>query len=437
MKRILLIAGLVVAPGALAAPQVTAGGEGQAAAGLESLLTLKASELPSADDLAVALLDAGPERAGAFMGAFEARAMAIGAKDPALPDLAALSRRIKAVPAVIERALGHSGIPGAMRNDGVAVALEVARRDPRPASVDLVVRVLGRADGAAASGPAVVASRLTPFVTRSMEAGSLGRVQAAALLRAAPGVLTPSIVDGIARGRGTARAAGLLVELMSEFDGDLDPILLNRVESIARRGTVRLDETLCAVVRRRLDSEVAFIRQEAALAAGAIGDQRAVARLIELLEDETSSVRDVSHSSLRSLTSMTISADPFRWREWHARQTHWWDERGRLLLTRLPEAPLGELIDLVAEISTKRLFRDEVAAALVPLLRHTDARYVEVVLAALVNLRAPAAIPEISRLRVGGDRRLQRLATDALRALKAAGVEVDIVLDSPARPPAR
>lgn len=389
---------------------------------LQVLLTTPGALLPTAVELTVLLLEAGPERTATFLRQLEARAVQAHQTSDDTNDLAALGGRLRTVPALIDRTLRGAEVPGPMKNVGISVALEILRRDPQPAALSLTSRLVPMADATDAAGLTSIAGRLRECA-RAFASARVGTASATAdFMRSVAPPLALSFVDGIAGAESAPYAALHLIRLLDKVEG-FEGSLLNRIEGLARRRAVRLTADQCGAVRDRLRSGNAFVRREAAFAAGSLGDHRAINTLISLLNDPVKNVRNAAHDSLCRLTSMTISADPFRWRLWYERQEQWWQERGHEALASIPGAQLGELVDLISEASTKRLYRDEVATALMTLLDHQDDRYVELGLSGLGTIRAPMSVNLIRTFTASTNPRLAARASDALRALKGAGID--------------
>ncbi len=397
---------------------------------LQGLLDAPRGSLPSSEALTVQLLDAGPDRVATFLRLLESRANAVAKNGDDTSDLAALGSRLRKVPALIGRTLDASEIPGPMRNVAISVALEILRRDPRNESVALTTRLVPKSYPGDAAGMTGIAGRLR-LCGRAYASARVGTVaDTARFIESVPPSLALSFIDGITGAKSAPYSARRLVALLDKTEG-YEGALLNRIEGVARRRTVRLTVDQCSPVRARLRSGNAFVRREAAFAAGSLGDHQAIHTLIELLEDPERNVRNAAHDSLCRLTSMTISADPFRWRLWFDRQEKWWQERGQNTVAAIPSAGLGDLVDLISEASTKRLYRDQVAMALLELLEHRDERYIELGLSGLGTIRAPLSVEKIRAFTASNNPRLATRASDALRALKSAGIDTAAGLRAP------
>lgn len=400
---------------------------------LQALLSAPGASLPTAEELAVLLLDAGPGRVETFLRLLEQRAAEPRRTTAETNNLAALGVRLQRVPSLIEKTLRSAEVPGPMKNVAISVALEILRRDPGNGAMGLTSRLVPMADLTDDAGLKDVAGRLRECA-RSLASARVGTADGTAdFMRSVAPSLALSFVDGIAGSESAPYAAIHLIKLLDKVEG-FEGALLNRIEGIARRRAVQLTAAQCRAVRQRLGSGSSFARREAAFAAGSLGDHKAINVLISLLDDPVQNVRSAAHDSLCRLTSMTISADPFRWRLWYDRQEKWWHERGQHALASIQGAQLGELVDLISETSTKRLYRDEVASALMELLDHRDDRYVELGLSGLGTIRAPMSVDLIRSFTASTNPRLAARASDALRSLKGAGIDTTTGLHAPLSP---
>ena len=420
--------GLALALGTvLSVPGMSASGDGPPAddglAPLVALLDASVHELPTARDLGVMCLVAGADGTGSFLREFELRAIAAREGGAPLEALAALSRRVRQVPAIVRETLSRGEVPGPMRNEATGVALEILVRDVSVETLELGIEISASVDPGATESIRGLGERYENWARAIADANIATPRKLGRLVDAVATDLRVAIIDGIATSRDHRLATRQLLGLLDHTD-DLDGALLNRLLRVARGKRRAIPASLAQPVRARLSAADPFIRREAAFAAGAIGDTSSIRELIALLGDDKSSVREAAHDSLCRLTSLKISGDPHRWRRWLDRQERWWEERGQAVLARIPRAGLGELVDLAAEVADKRLHRDEVARALIPLTRRDDPRYVELAISALGALRSPIAVSAI-HAHTGSDHPLvAKRAAAALSSLNSAGIYV-------------
>lgn len=400
-------------------------GDSEPTTGLMRLLDSTASSLPLARPLTIEFLSSGPGKTAAFLDAFERKAIATRNEGKSTVALASISARISKVPAVIEQTLATASLPGRMRNDAVSVALLIMQRDPTLETLQRAVKLSEYIDGGDATGVTGLSKRLQVFATSIAMVNIATPRDLGALVNAVVPALRPSVFNGIAENPYSSLAALQLIGLLDHVDG-FDGTILNRIERVARRQNVSLSNQHSRPVRSRLHDASPFVRREAAFASGSIDDHAAVEHLVALLEDQDGSVRDAAHDSLCRLTSMTISADPHRWKLWHDGQQKWWQTRGQTAVAAIRSAPLGDLIDLIQEVTTKRLYRSQVAEALIDLAGHNDPRYVELALSALGTLRAPSAISTIQEHVNSSNPNVAKRASAAIRSMKAAGINAPV-----------
>ncbi|MEL6715748.1 MAG: hypothetical protein AAFP86_18350, partial [Planctomycetota bacterium] len=108
------------------------------------------------------------------------------------------------------------------------------------------------------------------------------------------------------------------------------------------------------------------------------------------------------------------------------RQQAWWEDGGRAMVDSILMTRRSDLVGIVSEVSTKRLYRDQIAEALEGLLERDDAPTVEIAIDALANLRAPRSVPVLERMARSGDELQKSRARAALKALQFAGVDVHV-----------
>ncbi|MEL6714176.1 MAG: hypothetical protein AAFP86_10405 [Planctomycetota bacterium] len=389
----------------------------------ERFLDAPIEGLPSAEALAVELLDSGPAGTARFLRAFEG---AVQDRRSAGADTAALDRLrrlVRDVPRVVRVTLEGADVPGSMRNDAVAVTLEILSRFPGPSTTRRVTDLLAHVDHDGARDLRPLAARLEIFTQVTLDICGSDAGNIVELVNSARPSLATSVLEGVAEARDAQLAAETLVRTLGRYQ-DFDGLVLNRLERVARRALVHLDARGYDAVRRRLRDPSPFTRREAAFACGSLADAEAVEPLIILLSDPSQSVSTAAHASLRRLTSMTIAADPHRWNLWYDRQQAWWEDGGRVLVESIEVTRRSDLVGIVSEVSTKRLYRDQIAEALEGLLERNDAPTVELAIDALANLRAPRSVPVLERMARSGDALQQSRARAALKALQFAGVDV-------------
>ena len=273
-----------------------------------------------------------------------------------------------------------------------SVSLEILGRrgeqDRGRAQLEEIFKGLRHRAGAKSLGPAV--RRATHKIAQR---GTLDEARLFTLVRASKPDLSAHVLDGAAKGLlGDALASCLL------RGTGLDRTILNQLHRAVQLGaTVRMSHVQSKVVPF-LKSPVDFERSEAALILGLIGHRDQIEALIGALGDSSSLVRTSSLRALHRLTGMTIAGSQHRWQHWHAAQRAWWIDGGEALVTSLRSVPRTRLVEALASVASKRLYRKEIGSQLVTLLDGSPPDEICAVLAALGSLRDRDFVPHITRL---------------------------------------
>ena len=162
-----------------------------------------------------------------------------------------------------------------------------------------------------------------------------------------------------------------LARLLGRHQG-LDPYLLGVVGELTARRRDRPDPILQEDVRRALHSEHDATRREAIVAAVRLWDYDACPRLIELLDDAHSGVRENARWGLERLSNLALGSDPLRWRTWHTLNETWWLEEWPDLAAALEFGSHQETVRALREVAGRTFHRIEVARQTARVLDRTD-----------------------------------------------------------------
>ncbi|MCP3917477.1 MAG: hypothetical protein GY711_18185 [bacterium] len=215
------------------------------------------------------------------------------------------------------------------------------------------------------------------------------------LFREIPSVNQASLLEAVGDAPSPASMRFLAARL---GESPLDGLVLTQLGLVALDVATPLDEMSLVRVRPFLRHETATTRSQAAQALGRLDDYGSIAGLIELLADEHAGTRRMAHWSLRSITAMTYSLEPNRWRMWFQNESRWWEERSPAVLERLNSRRVVDVVAAINEVAKKRLYRRELTPLLVPLLRDRDERIVRMACSALESLRAAGVEPDLVEL---------------------------------------
>ena len=370
------------------------------------------------DKAAMTLLDAGPG------GTAEAFRWLNAAKTDhaALPPLqrSRLEPVLKRAPAAILGIAQRPQYTTAAQNHAFTTGLEVIVGLGGESSAQDLTTWL-QAASASAIGPAL-RPKITKAVARLATQPEIGSPEVSSWINAAGANLSTSVVDGVSQ----AKAVMSLIGSLHSSTG-AEGAILNRTTGLIQGGEPVETGVAILAVLPFLSSQNAFERAESSSIIGLVGDRRHVKDLITGLDDGERMVRTNALKALKKLTGMTISGDASRWNQWHSEQEIWWDEKGADLVDSLRSARRNELVRLLKQVSTRRLYRKEITAQLLPMLQRAEWDEVRVAVASLATLRNPAALPAILELRGHVDPGVRSSVEDALIAFRHSGIRASRV----------
>ncbi len=213
----------------------------------------------------------------------------------------------------------------------------------------------------------------------------------------------------------TERSYLLLPRLLG-VDRRLDAVLLTHIARLAKARLGRIDETGLRKVRACLSSSSPMVCRQAILTSGALDDHEAVDILIDLMLNHGELHEDAGWS-LRHITGLGFRSDPIRWSSWYDSEAFWWEKSAPQLLSDLHSPTPGQLVPSILELSRHRLFRDELAAELVPLLEHRTHSVVKAAIDALRGLGSTLPVPELTELLEHPESDLRATARQALETI--------------------
>jgi hypothetical protein len=233
-----------------------------------------------------------------------------------------------------------------------------------------------------------------------------------------PRMHLPHLADRLGR-LADPRALTILVQLM---DGESGPeqAALSAIARLARTVTLVPEDAELRRVRYRVEHPEEGLRMLACQALGLLQDEHGVRLLQSRLTDPSSSVRTAAHTALRRITGLRLHQGPRAWLSWIRTQEDWWNNRSNLVLSALPTAQGAECASLLREIAGARLHRRALTAELLALLDNSHVDSISLLLAAIVALDSPQAMPAISLLLSHPDHEVRKAATLALAALRGS-----------------
>lgn len=390
---------------------------GDAAADLERLIVAPPAEGIPSEALAALLLG---ERHGAIARWLDSLDAALdGARD--LPErrraLEHLRASTRETPARITAMLEAADLPEGARAHALTVGLIVLGHWQRPASFRHLQDLLASAPDLAAGHAAAPAAALQTLITEFTSLRLYSPADLAHLFGGAPAPLALAIVDGVSGGAGAAFTAEALGRLLGVRPA-ADPAVLNRLHLALLRDAREDLSPLADDVAPFLEDPRPFARHEAAACLGRVGERSHVELLIGRLTDGDAAVRGAARDALCQLTGMALPADARRWRTWFDGQLEWWSSDGADRLTELARVARPQQLVILRDACTKRLFHEEVAIALVPLLEGGDVEEQRLALSALGTLRSPTAVALVEAFVEHPEPTLRAAAEAAMRSYR-------------------
>ena len=228
------------------------------------------------------------------------------------------------------------------------------------------------------------------------------------------------IVQAMPLGRSGA-GLDLILELL-EREPQLAPAVLGRISVLAEsaQGDV-LDDTLWQL-QWLVDNADWEVRRGAAVALGNLQDPNSCPQLIRMLGDSERRVSKAALWALREMSSRNFPADPGLWQGWYEQERAWFEGPCVDLEDDLQSEDLASVINAVGLLCHRPLFKNHMAVTLSSLLWNADPELVQVVCAALEQIKSPRAVPLlVERLAFEEDE-----ATEAVRRALHALTGLDL-----------
>jgi HEAT repeat protein len=176
-----------------------------------------------------------------------------------------------------------------------------------------------------------------------------------------------------------------------------ESVLLAELARAARRSDRLHSEDLRRLVRPMLDSDDEAVLRDAALCAGALGDEESVDSLIAKLDHRHPGVRASAEWSLTRLTGRRLGPLAATWSRWIDAEQQWWRRDAPDLLRRLAGADVQSRVAAAQELSTHRFPRHALAIEMAEALPLNDRGAAPIVLATLRQLGSESAVEVLVR----------------------------------------
>lgn len=225
----------------------------------------------------------------------------------------------------------------------------------------------------------------------------------------------------------SARGIEPLADLLGE-DPRLDVVLLTQIARLGPSARPPIDVAILRNVREYLWSDDEQLVREAAHVTGVLDDFEAMQRLVELVRDPRTPIRESAHWALRRMTGLALRADARLWRSWYAAESSWYRERAPGLVESLRHETAGEVVKALSELARHRLHRHRLAVEIEAVLRHERAHVRRLGCIALRQLGSPVAVPALVERLLDPDESVILAAGNALRSL--TGLELPPSFDA-------
>jgi HEAT repeat protein len=310
-------------------------------------------------------------------------------------------------------AVREHGLPGLQAGAGAAervASLRLVGRLGDPRDLPTLLELTGEP---AQSDPREVHALAEAIAALLRVEPSLARSVGTAAAAAEPPRQLPLLgALGRAPSRESLDALGrALVDVPERIDS-----VLAEIERAADALTPPFEGSLLVDVRWLLKDRSEARTTAAARALGALHDHASVPELIALL-GRGEPVASAAHGALGRITGLSFRPDPRRWRAWHEGELAWWREDSTSVLSDLRASESEVVFTALTRVAEHRLFRDELAAAVAPLLLDREPSLRAAACRALGQIAAPSAADALTLTRDDPDPDVQEASAWALAAL--------------------
>jgi len=189
------------------------------------------------------------------------------------------------------------------------------------------------------------------------------------------------------------------------------------VPLVGASGQSELDQALAEYLARRLDPGRIEWTRAALRAIGVLDDGSQVGVLLEQLEAQHAGLREAALGALQRISGLQLSASKEAWHEWYARELQWQTqgrEEARAALAADKDEPVARAL---AAYAVHKLFRDQLAEDVLPVLAHASPALRTLACATLARIGSQRALAPLIELFSSDDRPLAEAAWRSACAL--------------------
>lgn len=381
----------------------------------ERVEALRARPPASADELALSLLEAGEEAASQMIQSICKDPLRGAARDGSGARRNHLYQLLEKLPASVLDGFSRKFTNPAQRTALQALVLDVLEWSGRTSGdVLIAIQIFGAREPGDLEYPGLATkfeTTVAAILRRDMKLmEAVGKMIAKADLNLQFNLLA---AVGATRTRAGSR---YLCEQLGRAPV-LDGLILQNIGRVRGLVPVALSDADLLKIRGYLNSHEPEIRREAALTLGRLEDFEAVPTLIDALDDSHRGARENAYWALRKISKVQFRPDSARWRAWYESEKHWWESAGRARLSQLNSAEEPKVIEAIKDLAGRKLYRNEITEALLPLITNDRSTITTVAYAAIVSLQSNRAIPGLAAKLESGDEASRRRAIEALAAI--------------------
>lgn len=193
--------------------------------------------------------------------------------------------------------------------------------------------------------------------------------------------------------------------------------VMSQVPLLGPSGDEAIDGALRVRLRSYLEEDQTAPCRAAITALTALRDQDAIAPFIELLESESTGLRDTAHWGLKQLTGLALAPTAEVWARWHQGELYWLVRSMPAEFKRLRENDPAQVADALRSILSHPLARAELASALPDLLKSRWPAIRVLACRSLSELAARDSVPKLVWALEDPDPAVVKAAHQALRRL--------------------
>ncbi|MCC6409780.1 MAG: HEAT repeat domain-containing protein [Planctomycetes bacterium] len=206
---------------------------------------------------------------------------------------------------------------------------------------------------------------------------------------------------------------------------ELLPLTAAQVAVIGRSPDADSNRRAILHLRDALDSAEGHVACGVVRALAVLEDDGSVQRWIELLTDESESLRSAAHWSLVHLSKLEYSPTPELWQYWWDGEQAWFDTQYEPLLADLESPDAGKVTAALRALATRHVRRHDIAREITRVLSDERPALRKLACDVLRELGSIDALPELALARLDEDPEVARAAWNALGSLSGRAFELE------------